>query len=55
VPSIDYDDDSSKIMKWRDSAETVGHIKSVDLKSLADKISGESPLINYFLAGSRHV
>jgi hypothetical protein len=55
IPSIDYDDDSSKIMKWQDCAETVGHIKSVNLKPLADKINGEPPLINYFLDGSRHV
>ena len=36
LPSIDYDDDSSKIMKWQDCAETVKHIRSVDLKPLAD-------------------
>lgn len=27
LPSIDYDDDSSKIMKWQDCAETVKHIR----------------------------
>ena len=55
VPSIAYDDESEKIMKWQDCAETVKYIKSVDLKNLADKIVGEPPLINYFLDGSRHV
>lgn len=55
LPSIDYDDGSSKIMKWQDCAETVKHIRSVDLKPLADRIVGEPPLINYFLDGSRHV
>ncbi len=55
LPSIVYDDDSDKIMKWQDSAETVKHIKPVDLKQLADTIVEEKPLINYFLDGSRHV
>lgn len=55
LPSIVYDDDSSKIMKWQDSAETVKHIKPINLKPLADMIVGEPPLISYFLDGSRHV
>ena len=55
LPSIVYDDDSNKVMKWQDCAETVKHTRSVDLKSLADTIAGEPPLINYFLDGSRHV
>ena len=55
LPSIVYDDDSNKIMKWQDSAETVKHTKSVDLQQYAKDIAGEAPLINYFLDGSRHV
>ena len=55
LPSIDYDDDSNKIMKWKESAETVQHKKSVDIKPLADKIINDEPLIKYFLDGSRHV
>ena len=56
VPSIEYDDDPNKVMKWKDSAEITQHKKAVDLKPLADKISGiEQPLIKYFLDGSRHV
>lgn len=55
LPSIVYDDDSNKIMKWQDCAETVKYTKSVDLKLLADRIAGDLPLIHYFLDGSRHV
>lgn len=55
LPSIIYDDDPTKVMKWQDCAETIKHTKSVDLRSLAERIAGESPLIHYFLDGSRHV
>lgn len=57
VPSIDYDDDISKVMKWKDCGETGNPKNPIDLKSLADKLHevGESPLIKYFLDGSRHV
>jgi hypothetical protein len=55
LPAIDYDDDTSKIMKWQDTAETIKHTKPVDLKSLADQIKGAKPLLTYFLDGSRHV
>lgn len=55
LPSILYDDDSNKIMKWQDSAETIKYAKAINLKPLADGISGEVPLIKYFLDGSRHV
>lgn len=55
VPSIDYDDETSKIMKWRDSGETVIPNTSVNIKPLADQIVGDEPLIKYFLDGSRHV
>ncbi|MBQ6896439.1 MAG: hypothetical protein IJN69_04445 [Oscillospiraceae bacterium] len=57
LPSIDYDDDPDKIMKWRDSGETGDAKKPIPLKQLADQLSqiGEQPLIKYFLDGSRHV
>lgn len=54
-PSIDYDDDSDKVMKWKDSAETIRYKIAVDIKPLADQIIGNEPLIQYFLDGSRHV
>lgn len=55
LPSIIYDDDSNKIMKWQDCAETVKYVKPIELKRLADTIAGDEPLIKYFLDGSRHV
>ena len=57
LPSIDYDDDPNKIMKWKDSAETGSPKRSIDLKPLADQLQkiGEPPLLKYFLDGSRHV
>ena len=57
LPPIDYDDDLNKIMKWKDSAETGSPKKPIDLKPLADQLQeiGESPLLKYFLDGSRHV
>lgn len=57
LPSIDYDDDPNKIMKWKDSGETGAPKKSIDLKPLADQLQavGEKPLLTYFLDGSRHV
>lgn len=57
LPSIDYDDDPNKIIKWKDSGETNFQKKSIHLKPLADKLQeiGEPPLLKYFLDGSRHV
>ena len=57
LPSIDYDDDPNKIMKWKDSGETGSPKKSINLKPLADQLQevGEKPLLKYFLDGSRHV
>lgn len=57
LPSIDYDDDPNKIMKWKDSAETGSPKHAINLKPLADKLQevGEPPLLKYFLDGSRHV
>ncbi len=49
LPSIDYDDDPNKVMKWRDSAETIQYKKSIDIKPLADKIAFDEPLIKYFI------
>ncbi len=55
IPSIDYDDETDKVMKWQDTAETVKHTSAIDLKPLADSIRDDAPLIKYFLDGSRHV
>lgn len=55
LPSIEYDDESDKIMKWQDSAETVKHTHAIDLKGYAQSIQDCEPLIKYFLDGSRHV
>lgn len=57
LPTIDYDDDPNKIMKWRDSGETMVYKNSINLMPLADQIlnSGEKPLLKFFLDGSRHV
>ena len=57
LPSIDYDDDPNKVMKWKDSGETDSPKGAVDLKHLADQLQqlGERPLLKYFLDGSRHV
>lgn len=57
LPSIDYDDDPERVMKWKDSGETESPKHSIPLKDLADKLhaEGEEPLIKYFLDGSRHV
>jgi hypothetical protein len=55
LPEIDYDNESNKIMKWQETAETIKYTKSIDIKSLADRLVGEPPLIKYFLDGSRHV
>ena len=55
IPGIDYDDSPDRIMKWQETAETERHKESVDIKPLADQIRGSSPLLTYFLDGSRHV
>lgn len=57
LPSIDYDDDPNKVMKWKDSGESEAPKRPVNLKPLADQLRdvGEEPLIKYFLDGSRHV
>ena len=57
LTSIDYDDDTNKIMKLKDSSETGSPKRPIDLKPLADQLQeiGEPPLLKYFLDGSRHV
>ena len=57
LPSIDYDDDPNRVMKWKDSGETETPKKAIPLKALADQLIsvGEEPIIKYFLDGSRHV
>lgn len=55
IPSIDYDNETDKIMKWKERAETIKYTKPIDLKPLADNIKGTVPIIKYFLDGSRHV
>lgn len=55
IPGIDYDDSPDRVMKWKDSAETERHKESVDIKPLADQIRNNTPLLTYFLDGSRHV
>ena len=55
LPSIDYDDSPDRVMKWKDAAETEDHKKAIDLSLLAKSISGQTPLLTYFLDGSRHV
>lgn len=54
MPSFDYDDDGSKIMKWQVSGESVHHKKPVPLEDYARKLIGNPPVISYFLDGSRH-
>jgi len=55
MPSIDYDDDKDKIMKWQESAETISYKSAINIKPLADQIKNDEPLLKYFLDGSRHV
>lgn len=55
MPTIDYDDDSNKVMKLKAYAETEHHRKPVDLMTLAKEISCKESVLTYFLDGSRHV
>ncbi len=55
LPSIEYDDESTKVMKWKEKGETVGYKSAVPLKEQADKIAKQKPIITYFLDGSRRV
>lgn len=57
LPSIDYDNDPNKVMKWKDSDETDSPKKPINIKPFAEQLQsvGEKPLLKYFLDGSRHV
>lgn len=55
LPSIEYDNDSNKIMKWQEKGETVKHTSSVNLKEESDSISTQPPIFTFFLDGSRRV
>ena len=54
MPSFDYDDDGEKIMKWQVSGETTRHRKPVSLIDDANRWANRTPVITYFLDGSRH-
>ena len=54
LPSIDYDNDE-KVIQWKNQGETVEHKTYISLKDEADRIIGQTPLLKYFLDGSRHV
>ena len=47
LPSIDYDDDPNKVMKWKDSGETGSPKKPIDLKPLADQLQNLNGLIPF--------
>ncbi len=55
VPSFDYDDEGTKVMKWQSRAETVNYKTAIDLSDLARELKGQVPILKYFLDGSRHV
>ncbi len=55
VPSFDYDDASDRVIRWKESAETEVHKRSVPLYDIVKDINGQTPLFTYFLDGSRHV
>ncbi|HIV63086.1 MAG TPA: hypothetical protein H9746_09670 [Candidatus Butyricicoccus avistercoris] len=54
MPSFSYDDDGTKIMKWHISGETIRHKKPVPLYDYAKHLQSKTPIITYFLDGSRH-
>lgn len=54
IPSIDYDNDE-KIIQWKNQGETIEYKTYIPLKEEADRISEQTPLLKYFLDGSRHV
>lgn len=45
LPSIDYDDDPNKIIKWKDSGETGSPKKSINLRPLADQLQEVGSLL----------
>ena len=57
LPSIEYDNESDKVMKWKESGETGSPKASINLKPQADSLiqNEEKSILKYFLDGSRHV
>ncbi len=55
MPSLDYDSDDSKVMKWNTSAETIWQDKTTSLIALSKNIKNNEPLLKFFLDGSRRV
>ena len=55
LPSIDYDDENNKVMKWHEKGETIKQKTSIDLKDYAKSITNKKSIITYFLDGSRRV
>ena len=53
IPSFDYDDDGTKIMKWQLTGETTRHKKPISLVDYAKQLEAKPPVISYFLDGSR--
>ena len=49
VPSIDYDDDPNKVMKWKDSGETGFPKKPIDLKPTNYRWLAKHLCLNIFL------
>ena len=57
MSSIDYDDALNRVMKWKESGETLRHKYSIPLKEFADTrlLNKNNSLFSFFLDGSRHV
>lgn len=55
IPSVDYDDDTDRIIKWQDSGENRVHSKYINLKDIAKQLQNKDSMIGFFLDGSRHV
>jgi len=57
LPSIEYDNESDKVMKWKESGETGSPKAPINLKPQADSLiqNEEKSILKYFLDGSRHV
>lgn len=55
LPTIDYEDQSDKVMKWQEKGETIKYDKPINLKIDADRIAFKKPIFTYFLDGSRRV
>ena len=50
MPSFDYDDDGSKIMKWQVSGATTSHQKTETLGECATPLAGTPTVIRCCLA-----